>query len=168
MWAILWPLWGYKVMASLNILPFFPLQKNKGWLYHLLIYSITAITEIESCQVAFPLSFMQTHTHLSYSFLFLLFSTASLPSQPCVYSCCFIMYLFQLSCVSLGMGKNKNLLAHYARDSTNIIQWHEDFFLLYIFGPPKAKLDLQEQISSGLGMGKKKQARMKCLIKDIN
>lgn len=69
------------------------------------------------------------------------------------------MYLFQLSCVSLGMGKNENLLAHYACDSTNIIQWHEDFFLLYIFGPPKAKLDLQEQISSGLAMGKKKAGK---------
>lgn len=29
MWAILWTLWGYKVMADLNILPLFPSKKQR-------------------------------------------------------------------------------------------------------------------------------------------
>lgn len=112
-------------MVGLNILPF-SLKKPKGWLYRLLIYSIMAITEIESYQLPFPLLFIQTLTQTTY--LFLSFSTTSLPSQLCNYSCCCTLYLFQLSCVSLGIWKNKDLITHYTCGSMNIIQWHEELF----------------------------------------
>lgn len=106
-----------------------------------------------------------------YTFILLLslfFSpTASLPSQPCVYSCCFIMYLIQLSWVSLRMGKNENLLTLYGCDSINTIQGHD--FSLCIFLQLKAKLDLKTQTSSGLAMGgKKRQATTKYLTKYAN
>lgn len=114
--------------------------------------------------IALPLSLTQTHRHLSYFFLSF-FPTASLPSQPCVYSCCFIMYLFHLSCVSSRMRKNENLLTLYVCDSINI-QGHD--FSLYIFLQLKAKLDLQTQISSGWAMGEKRQATTKYVTKYVS
>lgn len=150
MWAILWTLWGYKVMVGLNILPFFPSKKQR-----LVVPSSDIFNDGDHINwIVLPLSFMQTHTHI-YLTPFSLFSpTASLPSQPCVYSCCFIMYLIQLSWVSLRMGKNENLLTLCGCDSINIIQGHD--FSLCIFLQLKAKLDLKTQISSGLPIGGKK------------
>lgn len=135
MWAIHWPPWGYKVMAGLNILPFFPLQKTKVGctIFWCIQWWLSQKLNIPS------LLYANTYTFIVLLSLFL-FSYCLTSSQPYVYSCCFIMYLFQLSCVSLGMGKNENLLTHYACDSINIIQWHDFFFLLCIFLPPKAKL----------------------------
>lgn len=171
MWAIHWPPWGYKVMAGLNILPFFPLQKTKVGctIFWYIQWWLSQKLNIPS------LLYANTYTFIVLLSLFL-FSYCLTSSQPYVYSCCFIMYLFQLSCVSLRMGKNENLLAHYACDSINIIQWHDFFFCSVFFFHRKpsyissglAMFRLAVQISSGLAMGTKKQERIKCPIKGAN
>lgn len=136
-------------MGDLNILPFFP-KKNKGWLYHLLIYSKMAIMEIESYWEAFLSGlYKYTNTLLISHSLFL--PPPFLPSP--VYSCCFAVYL---SCVSLGMWRNKYLLTHCVFGSMNIIQWHDDFFSpLDIFFLPRAKMDLQKRTSLALELREK-------------
>lgn len=137
-------------MGDLNILPFSP-KKNKGWLYHLLIYSKMAIMEIESYWEAF-LSGLYKYTNTLLISLSLFLPNPFLPSP--VYSCCFALYL---SCVSLGMWRNKYILTHCVFGSMNIIQWHEDFFFppLDIFLLPRAKMDLQKCTSLALELREK-------------
>lgn len=131
--AILWPLWGYKVMAGLNILPFFSPPKNKGWLYHLLIYSsMTAVTEMESLPSSFP-SLLYANTYTFILLLSLSLFSYCLTSFPAL---CLFLLFYNVLCPTLLClfrgGENENLLAHYACDSINIIQW-QDFFFHSIF-----------------------------------
>lgn len=72
-------------MADLNILRLLEGEKMVGYIYHIyiyLIYSVMAITEIESYQVAFPpLLYANRYTFILLLSLFLLCQFPSLYSS---------------------------------------------------------------------------------------